>query len=361
MTDYTITRLVIPESLEDAGAADFIASCGLVNRVTESILGSRDFALEPAERLPFAKQTDWSRAYFIAKAEGQVVGLSGYEAQRSDDAKECWIELHVDEAHRRAGIGSALLDRIIETAQTEAKTQIFARVFTRNDLPGPRMDAGSGFGSVAADDTGPSFSLVRDFTLEQVGQINRLALPVERAVFDERVAAARAGYGDEYELLRWSGRTPEEHLAGMAALSTAMSTADPHGDLDVTEDVWDADRLRESEERESASPRTRLTAVARHVASGELVAFTTLDVPPEAARPVNQWATLVADGHRGKRLGLAIKLENLRQLMDDFPGHPSVTTINAEENEFMIAVNRSVGFATVGRGGIFRRMLEPAN
>jgi len=357
MTEYTISRLVIPDSLEDADAADFIASCGLVNRVAESILGSRDFALEPAERLPFAKQPDWNHAYFVAKVDGEVVGWTVYDGQKNTEARECWIELYVDEAQRRKGIGSALLDRISETARAEGKSEIFARVFTRNDLPGPRMDAGSGFGSVAADDTGPSFSRAREFMLEQVGQINRLALPVERAVFDERVAVARAGYGDEYELLHWSGRTPEALLAGMAALSTAMSTADPHGDLDVTEDVWDADRLRESEERESASPRKRLTVAARHVASGELVAFTTLDVPPQVDRPVNQWATLVLDGHRGKRLGLAIKLENLRRLMDDFPGHPSVTTINAEENEYMIAVNRSVGFATVGRGGIFRRIL----
>jgi GNAT superfamily N-acetyltransferase len=358
MPEFAVTRLRIPETLDDPDAADFVASCALINRVTENILGSSDFQLEPSERLPHAKDHDWTRAHFIAKFGGQVVGWGLYQAQKNDDANECWIELDVDEAQRRRGIGSALLDELMDAARVDGKSELHSRVFTRIDLVGSRMDARSGFGSLAADDTGPAFARAHNFTLELVGQINRLALPVEPHVFAERAAAARASYRDEYEIIHWSGRTPDQYLVGLAALVTAMSTADPRGDLEVTPDVWDAERLRERDEREAASPRIKLTAAARDRTSGELVAFTELDVPPEPGRPVNQWATLVLDSHRGKRLGLAIKLENLRQLMDDFPGHPSVTTINAEENSHMIAVNRSVGFVTVGQGGIFRRILD---
>jgi GNAT superfamily N-acetyltransferase len=358
MRDFAVSPLTIPETLDDSDAADFIASCSLINRVTEAILGSPDFSLEPSERLPRAQERDWNRSYSVVKIGDEVIGWGVCQSQKNDDAKECWIELYVDEARRRNGVGSALLETLTDTAQSHGKSEMHARVFTRADLAGPRMDAGSGFGSVAADDTGPAFARAHNFTLEMVGQINRLPLPVEPAIFAERNAAAREGFGDDYELLHWSGRSPDEHLDGLAALFTEMSTADPHGDLDVTPDVWDADRVRASEDREAANPRIKLTAAARDRASGKLVAFTELDVPPEPDRPVNQWSTLVADGHRGRRLGLAVKLENLRQLMDDFPGHPSVTTINAEENGHMIAVNRSVGFVTVGQGGIFRRILD---
>jgi GNAT superfamily N-acetyltransferase len=358
MSDFTISRMVIPDTLDVPDAADFIVACALANRVTQDILGSPDFALEPAERLPLTKSPNRTNTAFVARRGDEIIGWGLFDAAKNAAAKECFIEIAIDENHRRSGVGSAILDELIAAARADGKSDLHARVFTRTDPLAPRMEAASGFGSVAANDTGPAFARAHNFTLELVGQINRLALPVDPDVFAERVAVAKTGYVDGYELLHWRGRTPQEHLEGLAALYTAMSTADPHGDLDVTEDVWDADRVLEKDEREAASPRSTLTAAARHVASGELVAFTTLDVPPEADRPVNQWATLVVDAHRGKRLGLAVKLENLRQLMTDLPGHPSVTTINAEENSYMIAVNRSVGFTTVGQGGIFRHILD---
>lgn len=358
MTDFEITRLVVPKSIDDPNAADFIAACELVNRVIFDIVGSNDFAMSPAERLPIAQDPDWNHALFIAKVDGEVVGRAGYASPRPETAKECWIDAFVDERLRRGGIGEALFAELRAAARADGKTALYSRVLAPYHPDGTQVAAASGFGSVSADDAGPAFALSHGFLLEQVGLINRVSLPVAPGLLAERAAVARAGYGDDYELLSWAGRTPEEHLSSIATLMTAMSTEEPHAELEVSEDVWDAERVRASEERESASPRTKLTAAARHRASGELVAFTTLDVPPDVDRPVNQEATLVLPAHRGKRLGLAVKLENLRQLEHDFPGHPAVTTINAFENDYMINVNRSVGFVAVGQGGIFSSTLE---
>jgi GNAT superfamily N-acetyltransferase len=358
MTEFAIRPMTVPASIADADAADFIAMCELVNRSTEAVLGTDDFSLAPAERLPYAADPARHRVNFVATSGSSVVGWGGYEAQRGNDVRECWIDVHVDAGHRNRGIGSALLQKLIDTAATDDKGQVNTRMFARAGRAGPQVAAASGPGTLAADDAGFVFARGRKFVLEQVAQINRLALPLDAAAQAERREVAKVGYGDDYELLHWSGPTPEVHLDDIARLFTEMSTADPHGNLEVSEDVWDADRIREADDRERNSPRTKLTATARHRASGKLVAFTTLDVPPAPTRPVNQWATMVSGAHRGRRLGLAVKLENLAQLIDDFPGHPSITTINAEENAAMIAVNRSVGFVTVGHGGTLRRHLD---
>ena len=356
MSGFELREMHVPGSVDDADAADFVAGCEVINRVQAEVLGSPDFSLAPVERQPYATDPDWNQAYVVAVLGGAVVAVGLFEAQKVD-APEGWIELYVLSEHRRAGIGTAILDWLIAAARADGRTELNSHILVGDAASGDRVPATSGHGDLAAGDPGVAFALASGFTLEQVAQVNRLELPLDPRVFAERAERAATVYGDDYELLHWSGAMPEPYLEDIARLFTEMSLADPHAGLQVTEDVWDAARVRETDERERSSPRTKLTAVARHRGSGRLVAFTTLDVPREVDRAVNQWATMVSAGHRGKRLGLAVKLENIRQLTDDYPGHPSITTMNAEENGYMIGVNRSVGFVTVGRAATFRRTI----
>ena len=356
MTDVELHEMLVPRSVDDADAADFVAACEVINRVQVDVLGSSDFSLAPVERLPYASDPDWNQGYVIATVRGKVVGTGLFEAQKVD-APEGWIEVYVLPEHRRSGVGTAILNWLISAARADARTELNSHVLVADSAPGERVPATSGHGDLATNDAGIAFALASGFALEQVGQVNRLELPIAPELFVERAARASTVYGDDYELLHWSGPSPEPYVEDIARLFTEMSLADPHAGLQVSEDVWDANRVRETDERERSSPRTKLMAVARHRESGELVAFTMLDVPREVDRAVNQWATMVSAGHRGKRLGLAVKLENIRQLTDRYPGHPSITTINAEENGYMIGVNRSVGFVTVGRGATFRRTI----
>ena len=62
---------------------------------------------------------------------------------------------------------------------------------------------------------------------------------------------------------------------------------------------------------------------------------------------VFQWGTFVHRDHRGHKLGLATKAVNLRAaqaLRDDFT---LVTTQNAETNDFMVNINKEIGFEAV--------------
>ena len=60
-----------------------------------------------------------------------------------------------------------------------------------------------------------------------------------------------------------------------------------------------------------------------------------------------QWGTLVRPDHRGHRLGLAVKVANVRLLQETQPQITTVVTFNADVNAPMVAVNERLGFRPV--------------
>ena len=107
----------------------------------------------------------------------------------------------------------------------------------------------------------------------------------------------------------------------------------------------------------SGQPRTQLTSAIEYVPTGRLVAFNELSVPPELERPVAQGDTLVLSEHRGNRLGMLIKIDNIQALAETHPGHPAITTSNAEENRYMLSVNVAVGFVPLAYECAWRKVL----
>jgi GNAT superfamily N-acetyltransferase len=226
------------------------------------------------------------------------------------------------------------------------------------EAPGARLEPPTGFGSVPLENSEVRFLLGRGYTLEQVERGSRLVLPLDERELAERVDAAAARSGADYRLHTWVDHIPEQWREDMVALFTRMSTDAPSAGLDEPEDVWTVERLLDDEERESSSPRSRLIAAAEHVPSGRLVGYTELSVPAELERPISQEDTLVLKEHRGKRLGMLLKVANLQHLQRERPGHPSVMTFNAEENRHMLRVNEAVGFVAVACEGGWKKVLD---
>ena len=112
-------------------------------------------------------------------------------------------------------------------------------------------------------------------------------------------------------------RLPEEWLEDRALLARRMSTDAPMGDIDLDEQEWDADRVRQL--WNTPSPIWAVESVVRHVPSGRLVGFTDIVVRPGSPRLGVQTDTLVLREHRGHALGLAVKVANLRALQREKP------------------------------------------
>ena len=150
-----------------------------------------------------------------------------------------------------------------------------------------------------------------------------------------------------YELVTWAGLIPEELIEQMAALYAALSEA-PH-DPDVEPEKWDAQRVRERVNGLRKHIGSREYSVAtRHVATGELAALTQVTVEPPNPGWAVQLITAVIAAHRGHRLGLLVKVAMLEWLATAEPQVERLTTWNAEDNKYMIAVNEALGYTIFG-------------
>ena len=122
--------------------------------------------------------------------------------------------------------------------------------------------------------------------------------------------------------------------------------------------AWDGQRVREEDELLSARGAWKLAAVAQHVASGRLVAFTEILLAHDTPDQAWQLATLVHPDHRGRRLGLAVKIANLEFLATQAPAVRLIVTGNAEVNAPMIGVNEMLGFEVAGVGTFWQKTLR---
>lgn len=100
-----------------------------------------------------------------------------------------------------------------------------------------------------------------------------------------------------------------------------------------------------------------LTSTTEHIPTGRLVAFDELSAPPDPARPFSQIDTLVLCEHRGNRLGMLLKIDNIQALTESPPGHPAITTNYAEENRSMLPANEAVGFVALASESAWRKVL----
>lgn len=146
-----------------------------------------------------------------------------------------------------------------------------------------------------------------------------------------------------------AGRTgpAPEPLVGQLAKIVAGS-ADAPRDAGREAEVWDEDRIRATDRSMALSGDRRHTVVARHDASGELVAMTAVHVAPEQPEFGFQGLTAVAREHRGHRLGLAVKVAMLDLIAQREPQVERIMTFNAADNTYMIAINDAIGFQVTG-------------
>jgi GNAT superfamily N-acetyltransferase len=341
LTGFTIEPLVIPNSIDAADAADFIALAAVRNSVEAEQRGHDGELMTAAELLPDWKDESKPMAGFVAKVDGRVVARGNVALPAG--AAECWAAISVLPEFRGRGIGSALYPLLEQRAREAGRTTLQNQTTYPAGVEGAAIPAPTGFGSVPIGLPSTRFLQRHGFSLEQVGRISALPVPLDEEVFAARLAetvTAAAGY----RTITWQGRTPEEWVEAIALLRTRMSTDAPNAGIQLT-DVWTADRVRAVDDLWAASPRIALTSIVVDEATGKAVGFTELDVSAESSRPAEQMDTLVLREHRGHRLGMLLKLANLRELAARFPACALVETINAEENRPMLEVNETIGFA----------------
>jgi GNAT superfamily N-acetyltransferase len=145
---------------------------------------------------------------------------------------------------------------------------------------------------------------------------------------------------DGWRLVNWLGRVPDEHLDAYVRARAAMDDAPAPDGMDFPSS--NAQKVRDSEESLRRRNREMRLTVAMDDAA-EIGAFTELRYSAGSVLGFTDDTGTVAE-HRGKGLARAVKLESLRRLRDDHPEIEVVTTRNAEENAVMRGINVSLGF-----------------
>ncbi|MBD3944641.1 GNAT family N-acetyltransferase [Nocardioides ganghwensis] len=158
--------------------------------------------------------------------------------------------------------------------------------------------------------------------------------------------AARAPVPEGYRIITFDTVCPEEHLASFGRLLGMLMSEVPLGDLDLEASEWSAERIRAAEQRQVDTGRHVQTAMA--IAPDGSVAGVS-DVRVDDSDPVHGQVgiTIVDPAHRGRRLGLALKVATHDLAVATYPDLVSVDTSNAEVNTWMNAVNDALGYRTI--------------
>jgi GNAT superfamily N-acetyltransferase len=266
---------------------------------------------------------------------GPVTGWVEIVLPEWDNRDRAWVMPVVAPAYRRRGTGRELLRHAAARVTAHGRSAI--------DSAALNGSAGAAFAEAA----GASAALaearrVLDLRKTPDGEFARL-----RATAAERAAG--------YRVITWIGPTPEEYVEQIAGLLSAMNDAPAPQEWE--DEKWDADRVRQHWDGWTRiSPGRAYAAAALHAVTGEMAALTQVRLDPAVPSWGNQGLTVVTRPHRGHRLGLLVKAAMLEWLADAEPALERIGTGNAPSNQYMIAVNETLGYELVEPGATFYQM-----
>lgn len=318
-------------------------------------LGHDDFGYSAQElAATYADQTRQRRSMALVHRGERCVGLAGVELPLTDNHHMIAVDFRVDPQEGLTPVLDALWSAVLERGEGR-DTIVSWTSSSRLVADGLRPKTGAGL--LRCTPANEWFT-ARGFELEQV----EVASTLEVSEALGRAGGLEAGAvaaGEGYDLVSWLGPTPPEWLDAMAAQRAAMSTDVPLGEIDMEPEFWDAERVQGDDSVELAMGRLMVWTIAVERATGEMAAHTLL-VCPDRDRPevAYQEDTLVRKDHRGHRLGMRVKVANLRQLASARPGVRRVHTWNADENEWMLAINRELGFKPTSTMGCWQLKLH---
>ncbi|HEX2144937.1 MAG TPA: GNAT family N-acetyltransferase [Glycomyces sp.] len=288
------------------------------------------------------------RHWFAVIDDGAMVGLARVNFFTDENRELAFLAngaVHPD--HRRRGIGTALLNHAERFSAEHGRTTLLlaAPVYWEG---GPARD---GLGATMLERRGYEKALT---TVNRRSPVDPLGSDEEQRRYDEALAKA----GDDYELRQWIGPVPEDLLDTMCRIETMIMSEIPLGEIDMEPEQMNPEKLRAKEAVNAAEGRTWVTSVAVERATGEVAAWTEVALDDGDEANGHQGITIVAPAHRGHRLGLLLKLANLRLVRERHPDLKHIWTDNADVNAPMIAINELMGYETVDASAEYQRKLE---
>lgn len=251
----------------------------------------------------------------VARRDGEGVGITSVGLLSGVNARLAVGPITVHPAHRRQGIGTALLDAL---------------------LPELRVRGGETFESwgVTKDSAGEHWAMARGFQVVASRVLQRLTI-------SEAVLTTTAPSG--YRVERWIGATPEHLLASVAETRQSIHDA-PATASAAQAPEWTPEVVRAEEAEARAAGVEQRVVVAVEETTGRVVALTDVPLHPSDTTDTRWGSTMVTPAHRGHGIGRAIKAHMLQWLRAERPELLRVDTGTDAANAHMIRVNEQLGF-----------------
>lgn len=272
---------------------------------------------------------DFHVELFAAYDGELMVGAGLVNLPMSDNPHLAYLDVYVDWAQRRRGVGTLLLAEVERRAGVAGRMTTLVDVFT---LPG-------------GTSPGSAFAEARGYSLGNREGVKAIYLAESEKRWAELEGDAAAALGD-YRVLEWDTVVPEEYAVGYCAMLGGFIAMVPTGELEIMDGDWTIERLRASEQHARDIDQRKILAVAV-APDGTLAGCTDLRVNLANTATAYIGMTMVMPEHRGHRLGLAMKLATHRTLRAEYPECELVVTSNADVNEQMNAINQALGYRVV--------------
>jgi GNAT superfamily N-acetyltransferase len=261
---------------------------------------------------------------FGAFADESATEAEGFAAIGFDLTRNLeltWGHVHVP-AGKRDGVEVALFEQLVQETKDLGRKRLAIET-ARSMAPLPFLDLHGG-GRV----TDTAIMSTLDLSALDVAHCEKWAEP-----------SAKNG---EYTLVGWVGRCPDELAESLCRALDAMADR-PMGTFEYEFEKVGLDRLAYSDGALKRMGIRRYVQVALDPA-GEVAGFHMLAAYPDEPEEITVWNTGVPREHRGHGLGLRLKAAAMLWILEDRPSTRLCTTFNDEANQWMLAVNRTMGY-----------------
>lgn len=354
----TLHPLVLPARAGAAPTPLVRAYADVRNAAFLESTGRDDDALEAEALLPLLYSTpDRTRRQWYVVSGDRMLGCATLDISQDGDQDTALVIVAILREAAGRGLGRAVYEHVESVARDAGVRKLLHWAEHHDD--GSRAEplaSPTGFGSVPADRSA-RFLTRNGFRLEQVERASEF-LWTDGAIDHLRALRKEAaGHAYDYRVVRWMLPTPAEYVDGYAWMKSRMSTDVPEGDLDMPEEIWDADRVVRQDERIAQKGWSMQVTAAQHLRTGELCAFNELAMSSDPSATTHQYDTLVLSAHRGHRLGMLVKTAGLLAWHEQYPASARVVTYNAEENRPMLSINEDIGFTGFAYEGAWKKDL----
>jgi len=230
------------------------------------------------------------------------------------------LEVLVHPAHRRRGVGRALVAAACQRAYQEGASSLGVEVI--GGTPAVAFWEALGFRCAYVE-----LRSVLDLRQVDWSRLRQMA------------AAVPAGYRVEFHL----GDLPKDLLDPYATAKATRREAEAP-DLELRPSSYDAQRLTESLATLNRRGMRPYLVLAVHEATGAVAALTEVVAPSQHPTRADQYDTIVVPEHQGLGLERAIKARMLFELRAAETRLVEVQTWNAPQNDPIARVNAELGF-----------------